>query len=612
MLTRSSGESPKFSVEKVDIRPDSSMVIESGEVLLASGFSSTSPDTSFPLSPTLQLNHDLAGYGEEQLERIGFAELERVNEEVFRSYTVEPDGRLCVIGNTAESLDTFINSYGGMIEIEPLLLKENHPDYSTPLELEISGREGDYQIRHSVRSPLRPERCTYCGACGPACPETCLDENLYIDFSVCTLCKECENACEFGALDIHGVEDRVLSSPAILLLDGVEIEFEGDRRGMYLEADIQDYFASQFACQVDEVVTCNSKICQYSGKYGGGCTKCVQVCTYGAIIRDRDGIRVDSLKCEECGSCIGACPTGAMQYERLNDPTFISYVAALGMSPGTTVVLADEEILHKLWWKKPEKSFEKTLFIECRKVNCLSLFHLLHLYGAGAGKIVVLGREDELGQQGALMLQSALASSLLNTYFQVSDGVVTATLAEFLEMDLTGNDYPLSEPFTADKGANRRKNLAELLRRFTVQSGRQARVKADSRLPFGVVSCDSEKCTQCYACLNECLIQALTTTEKQLALIYNPSLCVGCGVCTQVCPENALQLTGGATLDETFFETATLAEAEPMACKACGKVFGTRKSYERVMSILSQKEGVDTSHFEYCETCRVIKLFETT
>jgi hypothetical protein len=69
-------------------------------------------------------------------------------------------------------------------------------------------------------------------------------------------------------------------------------------------------------------------------------------------------------------------------------------------------------------------------------------------------------------------------------------------------------------------------------------------------------------------------------------------------------------MVSGATLDERFFTRETLAEAEPMACRKCGKVFGTRKSFDRVMEILTRRESVDTRHFEYCETCRVVNLFE--
>ena len=72
-------------------------------------------------------------------------------------------------------------------------------------------------------------------------------------------------------------------------------------------------------------------------------------------------------------------------------------------------------------------------------------------------------------------------------------------------------------------------------------------------------------------------------------------------MCVKVCPEDALTITSKFSVDGQFFAPAEIARAEPMACKRCGKVFGTRKSFERVMAILSRKENVDTSRFEYCD-----------
>jgi ferredoxin len=102
----------------------------------------------------------------------------------------------------------------------------------------------------------------------------------------------------------------------------------------------------------------------------------------------------------------------------------------------------------------------------------------------------------------------------------------------------------------------------------------------------------------------------MTGDSQQLTLNHTGILCVVCGICVRVCPENALTLSPIFTLSTDFFTPVELAKAEPMACRKCGKVFGTKKSFERVMAILSAKETVDTSHFEYCDTCRVVRLFE--
>jgi len=112
------------------------------------------------------------------------------------------------------------------------------------------------------------------------------------------------------------------------------------------------------------------------------------------------------------------------------------------------------------------------------------------------------------------------------------------------------------------------------------------------------------------ACLNECRTAALKADEKSLSLNYEGGLCVGCGVCVQLCPENALALEQAADIDSRYFVEKQLAEAEAVHCKGCDKIFGTRKSLDRVLQILSARESINRDHFEYCSDCRVVKLFE--
>jgi len=618
LLVQDGSEHFELEFTEVNLHPGNGFSPDQGEsIVLAGGFSSITPESGFPLSSTLQLNLDLAVHSSIDLAAIARAELRRSSAVNFRSYTVEADMRVCVLGDNAGQINAFVDSYGGVLEIEPLLVKGSDPEIPTATELNISIDDQGCRLAYQVRSPIDFKLCGYCGDCGPACPEQCISERLFVDFKSCTFCKACEQVCTAGAIDIHSALAKVLEVPAIIILGDFRVELpDGEGRVFYAD-DLADYFATLFPCQIDEVITWNKGLCQFSGNLGHGCDLCLSSCPHYAIVQDGRGVTVDSLRCEECGACVASCPTGALQNERFNDRTFVDYFQEVPVPRDGTVIVGDENSLHALWWRQRGKKRENMLFLQYDKVHSLSLFHFLFLVSHGARRIVVLEGEGERRSFPAAEKQRALANEILGRLYSLDDAVACCTVDAFatlMNAPLTGSfaNAALSADFAADFAGdfiNRRQSLASALAALAAGSGREASLRSQARIPFATVRCNSDRCTQCMACLNDCRIGAMQADQQQLTLNHQGVLCVGCGLCVRICPERALSISPEFTLNNNFFMPIELAKADPMACKHCGKVFGTRKSFERVMAILSQKESVDTNHLEYCDTCRVVKFF---
>jgi len=579
-------------------------------VLLAGGFASLFPETEFPLSPTLQLNSDRTLLAKGKLVQLAQAELERINRINYRSYIVEADNLVCVIGDNSIALNSFLDTYGGILRIEPLLLKGQDQEIPTATELHLNVHGEGLRLEYLVRVPIKHNVCTYCGACGPACPENSISPDLFLDFTTCTFCRECETVCEVAAIDVNGIESREIDVPALIILDDVEVELPEGNDFIYHERDLNDYFATLFPCRIDEVVSCDNSICQYSARLGTGCSLCLSSCKFGAVKQGAGGVSIDGLKCEECGACVAVCPTGAMQNRRFDDKSFVEYIQSIDLLlPDSTVVIGDEAALHLLWWQTRGERFDKVFFLEYSKVQSLSLFHFLFLLNMQAGKVLLLSESVE-GTE--LLKQVSLANALVTSLYNTSERVIVCKTEE-MKSHLSG-DLQLEALVSQSEQelfVNRRRELSTTLQALVVNSGKVADVKPGNYISFATLSCNTERCTHCLACLNDCRIQALSANAEQLTLNHTGSMCVACGLCVQVCPEDALELSPRFTLQPRFFQPTEMAKAEPMACRSCGKVFGTRKSFERVMEILSQKETVDTSHFEYCDTCRVVKLFES-
>ncbi len=576
-------------------------------LLLAGGFSTTHPDSPFPLSPTLQLNGDLTQAKDTEMGNLARAEFIRNNAQSYRSYTLEADSRITVIGESKKSLQSFLNTYGGVLQIDAILTKGYDPELTTAQELQIASANNNYKISFTVKQPVDHSRCTYCGACGPVCPENCLSEQLFLDFSLCSFCKECISACPHNAIDLYTVEKRELITPAIVLLDGCSIDLPEQQKNIYSEVTLPALFASIYATEVDEVIGWESDNCQYSARLGTGCTVCLDSCVHGAVKQGPEGVQIDHLACVECGACLGNCPTGALQYKRFDDTAFVEYFRTFPLTPETTVVLGSEEDLHNYWWQHRDNSHENVFFMEYPTTTALHTMHYLLLYAMGATKIIVLGTASSTESQ--IDLSNALLQSLFNR-----NQVIELTDTDTLDAILAQNkeDSPLNTFYHDFSSSNRRLKLIDIIQFLREQSEVAAANIASNY--FGEIICDEEKCTQCIACINECRMKALVADGASYSLRHTPVQCVQCGICVTVCPENALTMKSGLVLTDSFFTEKTLSQAEPAKCKGCGKVFGTRKSLEKVMAILSSKNMWDSDDdlLSYCEDCRVVNLYESS
>ncbi|MBU1232763.1 MAG: 4Fe-4S dicluster domain-containing protein [Proteobacteria bacterium] len=612
LLCSGKGADPIFSSIPIPVRPGEAFSYRQGsdkDVLLAGGFPSVHPDSSFPLSPTLQLNGDLADYSETAMAAIARAEFTRSNSQAYRTYTLEPDPRVTVLGADANSLQTFTDTYGGVLQIDPLLVRGYHPEMVTAEALEITETQDGFRLRFMVKQAVDLSRCTYCGDCGPVCPEHCLSEQLFLDFSRCTLCKECVAACSHAAIDLHAVENRELLTPAILLLQGAKADLPQNKDKIYSEDTLPRLFKSIYATQVEEAITWNHTFCQYSAKRGIGCTACLNACPHNAVKQDQDGVQIDHLACLECGACLAACPTGALQYKRFDDMHFVEYFRTFALPAGTTVILGSEHDLHRYWWYTPAQRTNNVFFLEHPQPDSLSAMQLLLLFAMGAGRIFTLGTKNSKAG-----LQVQFVNTILQALFHIQDAVrmietqqLSACLAE------EKSPGPLTSFYHDFSYTNRREKLIDLLNFLRLQSDAEpVRLTDTVTNSFGEIICDEEKCTHCSACVGDCRVESLTADSSNFSLKHYPALCVQCGICITVCPENALTALPGLSLQASFFEKKTVAQAEPVKCQACGKIFGTRKSLEKVISILAAKNMYDSQDdlLKYCDKCRVVNLFE--
>ncbi len=582
-------------------------------ILLAGGFPAIHPDSPLPLSPTLQLNADLTEIDEAGIAALARAEFIRNNSQSYRSYTLEADPRLTVLSADAASLHAFIDTYGGVLQIDALLTAGYDPDLTTARDITIEQAHNRLKLNFKVKQPIDMSRCTYCGACGNICPEQCLSEQLFLDFSRCTLCKECITACPHDAIDLHMLEQRELITPALLPLEGTDIELPEIKNNIYSEGSLPALFERIYATEIDEVIHWTSATCQYSPRLKSGCSACIDACGHNAIDQSKEGVELNHLACVECGACLASCPTGALQYKRFDDCTFIEYFKTFPLTPGTTVVLGDESTLHKYWWNSDKKGYEKVFFMEYPQPAALHAMHFLFLQAMGAERVIVLGpAQNTISHQ--IEISNKIIAELLHRPQTVQQISAISDLDVLLKEEGKNRTVPVKIYHDFSYG-NRRTKLIEIVQFMTQYDTINSDIiTGAAAMDFGTIVCDEDRCTGCIACVGECRMGALTTDGETYSLSHTPALCVQCGTCISVCPESALTTQQGLDLQKKFFSERLIAKTEPAQCKSCGKVYGTKKSLEKVISILSAKGMWDKTDdlLSYCDNCRVISLYESS
>jgi len=573
---------------------------------LLSGFASLFTESPVPVSPTLQLNGDLTDISQEQLAEVAVAELHRHLAVNFTSYIQEADNRVAVVAEHADDLHRFMESYGAVLKIEPILTRDFAAGIPTAEDITVDQTSQGLRILFQSRAPVDLSRCTYCGSCGPVCPEKCLQPDLFLDFASCSMCMECVHACPIQAIDLHARQQHSLLVPALLDLNGSFCEQETKNNKIFSPAGLEHLFGLLYPCQIEETIVCDKTICQYLGAFDAGCDLCFTACRQGAIVKGEDGIRIDPLSCVECGDCVAACPTGAIRFLRFEDRTFVEYLRDLSLAPGTTILIGSESSLRKLWWQYRDRKWNNLFFLEYPAPGALHSLHLLLLLATGAGRILVLAEKEHT----PLNTQVDQVNTLMQSLFPRERPVRLVSLDEAPDFLNKPASSPLTDQYRDYSFAGRRDKVVSLLTFFMKQGVELPEGSASLFSEFGSLSCDTDHCSLCLACVGQCRTGALSADSEEFLLQLNGGLCIQCGACAELCPEKALTLIPGLKLEPEFFQSQALARAEPMRCADCGKVFGTRQSFEKVMSLLAdQGRDVDREIFSCCEDCRVIRLY---
>jgi ferredoxin len=130
--------------------------------------------------------------------------------------------------------------------------------------------------------------------------------------------------------------------------------------------------------------------------------------------------------------------------------------------------------------------------------------------------------------------------------------------------------------------------------------------------PLGKVMLDSSKCTGCGLCALDCPTGALSFSssgEGVYQLLFKHNLCIACGQCVEVCPEQCLVLERILDLSQIKGAPVVLFEDSIARCRQCGGVVGPAAMIERLRAKLVNRGDLLTSQLELCPRCKAEARF---
>ncbi len=350
-------------------------------------------------------------------------------------------------------------------------------------------------------------------------------------------------------------------------------------RSLIYAASKQEHFYDELGeLSCTSFISYNQSSCDYADRRGEVCLKCFHVCPSETIQKDETSKKLflNHESCINCGACVSVCPTGSMDFASLHRESFLQIASMF--KDKIILILSSQIELESL-----EVSLPKGVVPMVLDTKVLDETHLLTLLQQSGANVVFYTQKPPK----ALVEISLFINAIYQKRF-AQDAIFLASNVDELSNALSkaslidGSFFSLADPLL------QKRQISSKRLNFLVGEEDFGAIKTPVFANYAKISVDEDKCTLCLSCAGACKSGALSIDQKTNSLLFNASLCTGCGYCDASCAESCMDVQRGELkLNPNSFTPQVLASDELFKCVECGKEFATKKSVEKIASMLS-------------------------